>query len=179
MAKYSEVTTGQTEAYINRMGGWDNFLRFIGGQGRIVFDSILTLLRTVKIGARPAITTSEEYFKEAGVVWMGDNFKAQFLGLEVPAAEETELAVRKLEEDSVDASILGELGDKAEISVSQLWAFLNTHRGCSEWFIFYPKGKLWAVYTFWGAGFGGWGVGADSVGGPGRWFQGRQVVSQV
>jgi hypothetical protein len=37
MAKYPDVTAGQTEACINRMGGWDNFLRYIGGQGRVVF----------------------------------------------------------------------------------------------------------------------------------------------
>lgn len=182
MSKYSEVTAGQMEACINRMGGWNHFLRFIGGQGRIVFDSIITLLRTVRIAAQPAITTSEEYFKEAGVVWMGENFKAQFLGLEVPAIEETELAVRRLEQNSLDTPILAELGDKAEIFVSQFKVFLNEHRGSNEWFIFYLKGrdkKLWAVDAYWDVDDDGWRVVADSVAGPDRWNRGCQVVSQV
>lgn len=159
MAKFNKVTAGQTEVCINR--------------------STLTFLRTVRIAAQPAITTSEEYFKEAGLVWMGKNFKAQFLGLEVPATQETEFAVRRLEQDLLDAPILAELGDKAEISVSQLQVFLNACRGFPEWFIFYPKGKLWAVEANWSADVGGWSVRAHSVGSLFGWARDRQVVSQV
>jgi len=181
MAKYSDLTVGQSEACINRMGGWDNFLRFIGGQGKVVFETILTLLRTVRIAAQPAVTTSEDYFKEAGVVVMWDNFKAQFLGLEVPATDEVELAVRKLEEGSLDAPILAELGEKAETSVSQFKAFLAENRKSQEWFIFYLRGKdgnLWAVYAYWYSDYGGWHVNADEVTNPDRWFAGHQVVSR-
>ncbi|MBI2086978.1 MAG: hypothetical protein HYT69_02300 [Candidatus Zambryskibacteria bacterium] len=129
MAKYPDVTSGQTEACINRMGGWDNFLRFIGGQGKIVFETILTLLRTVKVAAEPAVTTSKEYFAEAGVKLTGSNFENQFYSLEVTATEEVELAVCKLEEASLDAPIMAELGDKAETSASQFRAFLAANRG--------------------------------------------------
>src|SRR3989344_3580276 len=181
MAKYSDLTVGQSEACINRMGGWDNFLRFIGGQGKVVFETILTLLRTVRIAAQPAVTTSEDYFKEAGVVVMWDNFKAQFLGLEVPATDEVELAVRKLEEGPLDAPLLAELGEKAETSVSQFKAFLAENRKSQEWFIFYLRGKdgnLWAVYAYWYSDYGGWHVNADEVTNPDRWFAGHQVVSR-
>ena len=181
MAKYSDLTVGQSEACINRMGGWDNFLRFIGGQGKVVFETILTLLRTVRIAAQPAVTTSEDYFKEAGVVVMWDNFKAQFLGLEVPATDEVELAVRKLEEGSLDAPILAELGEKAETSVSQFKAFLAANRKSQEWFIFYLRGKdgnLWAVHARWRSALGGWFVHACRVGGPDRWDAGRPVGSR-
>ena len=181
MAKYSNVTAGQTEACINRMGGWENFLRFIGGQGRIVFETILTLIRTVVVFSKPAVTTSKEYFKEAGVRWMGKNFETQFLGLEVEATEEVELAVRKLEQASLDAPILVELGGKAELTVSQFQTFLAANRGSSEWFVFYLKGKdgnLWAVYAYWYSDYGGWHVNADEVTNPDRWFAGHQVVSR-
>jgi len=181
MAKYSNVTSGQTEACINRMGGYDNFIRFIGGQGNVVFETILTLIRTVKVAAQPAITTSKEYFKEAGVVLTGSNFENQFYGLEVAATDEAELAVRKLEQDSLDAPILTELGDKAETSVSQFRAFLAENRESTEWFIFYLRGKdgqLWAVDAGWSADSGGWRVRASSVSDPGRWSAGRQVVSR-
>jgi len=181
MAKYSNVTAGQTEACINRMGGWENFLRFIGGQGRIVFETILTLIRTVVVFSKPAVTTSKEYFKEAGVRWMGKNFETQFLGLEVEATEEVELAVRKLEQASLDAPILAELGGKAELTVSQFQTFLAANRGSSEWFVFYLKGKdgnLWAVDALWSADDVGWSVNANSVGSPRRWDADRQVVSR-
>ena len=181
MAKYSDLTVGQSEACINRMGGWDNFLRFIGGQGRVVFETILTLLRTVRVAAQPAVVTSEDYFKEAGVAVMWDNFKAQFLGLEVPAIDEVELAVRKLEEGSLDAPILTELGEKAETSVSQFKAFLAVNCKSQEWFIFYLRGKdgkLWAVSAYWYADYGGWYVYANRVDYPGRWIAGNQVVSR-
>ena len=182
MAKYNDLTTGQSEACINRMGGWDNFLRFIGGQGKIVFESILTLVRTVRIAAQPAVTTSKEYFEEAGVKSTGSNFESQFYGLEVAATDEAELAVRKLEKNSLDAPILAELGDKAETSVSQFRAFLATNRESKEWFIFYLRGKdgnSWAVFARWFADHGGWRVGAFSVDNPGVWDAGGQVLSQV
>ena len=161
MAKYPDVTSGQTEACINRMGGWDNFIRFIGGQGKVIFESILTLLRTMRVAAQPAATTSKEYFAEAGVVSVGSNFEGQFYGLEVPATEEVELAVRKLEEASLDAPIMAELGDKTETGVSQFRAFLAANRKSSEWFIFYLRGKdgnLWAVNAYWHTDYGGWHV---------------------
>lgn len=181
MAKYNDLTTGQSEACINRMGGWDNFLRFIGGQGKIVFDTILTLLRIVRIAAQPAVTTSKEYFEEAGVRLFGSNFESQFLGLGIGATDETELAVRKLEKSSLDAPILTELGDKAEISVSQFKAFLAENRKSSEWFIFYLRGKdgnLWAVRAYWSTDRDGWYVNAFSVDGPSGWSAGSQVVSR-
>lgn len=150
-------------------------------QASEVVKSILTFLRTVRVSAQPAVTTSEEYFEEAGVVWANDIFQAEFYGLDLPATKEIELAVRKLEEASLDASILAELGDKAEISVSQLCAFLSENRESSEWFIFYLNGRngVWAVRAFWFVGSGGWFVFARSVAGPNGWGQGRRVVSQV
>ena len=178
--KYGEATTGQTEAVINRMGGFQNWLRFAGGKGKIVFD-LLTLLRTVRVAAQPAVTTSDEYFKEAGVVWANDTFKAEFYGLEVPEAGDVELAICSLEEDSLDKPILDELGEKAEISVSQFRAFLAANRKSQEWFIFYLTGRNGkrAVDARWGVGYGGWGVYAYSVVNPHRWVQGGRVVSQV
>lgn len=180
MAKFNDVTMGQTEAVVNRMGGYEVWKRFAGGAGRIVFD-LLTLLRTVKVDAQSAATTSAEYFAEAEVKSMGDNFKTQFLGLEVGATEEAELAVRKLEQNSLDAPIMAELGDRTEVSVLQMKAFLAVNRGSSEWFIFYLRGKdgnLWAVYACWYSGLEGWCVVAGSVGYPSGWRAGDRVVSR-
>jgi len=161
--------------------GHERFDEFKLWLKKVATVTLLTLLRTVRIAAQPAVTTSEEYFKEAGVVVMWDNFKAQFLGLEVGATNNAELAVRKLEEGSLDAPILAELGEKAETSVSQFKAFLAENRKSQEWFIFYLRGKdgnLWAVYAYWYSDYGGWHVNADEVTNPDRWFAGHQVVSR-
>ena len=182
MAKYNDLTVGQSEACINRMGGWDNFLRFIGGQGKVVFETILTLLRTWTCPAQPAVTTSKEYFEGAGVKWMGKNFEAQFLGLEVLETSKVELAVRKLDQNSLDAPILTELGDKAETSPSQFRTFLAANRESTEWFIFYLRGKdgnLWAVDANWFVDDAGWNVSAGSVGNRNPWSAGGRVLSQV
>ena len=179
--KYGEVTMGQTEAVINRMGGFANWVRFAGGQGKIVFDAILTLLRNVKITVQPAITTSKEYFEEAGVKWTNNVFMSKFYGLKVGESAETELQVSKLEQNSLDASIITELGDRAEIGVSQFHAFLALHRKYKEWFIFYLRdrdGNLWAVGAYWSAGRGGWRVSAISVESPSRWPAEGRVVSR-
>lgn len=45
MAKFNDVTIGQVEACINRMGGMENFSRFIAGQGKIVFGQIISINR--------------------------------------------------------------------------------------------------------------------------------------
>lgn len=181
MAKYNDYTGGQVEAVINRMGGFQNWVRFAGGQGKVVFETILTFLRTMCIAAQPAATTSKEYFAEAGVVLTGSNFETQFYGLEVPAVDTAELKVSKLEENSLDAPIMAELGDKTETSVSQFKAFLAEHRESKEWFIFYLRGKdgnLWAVRAYWHADDGGWRVEAHGVGYPDGWSAGDQVVSR-
>lgn len=174
-----------TSEDVKKVSGGDllaSLLLVVRGRAEVVVKSIFTPLRTVKVAAQPATTTSKEYFKEAGVVVRGSNFDAQFLGLEVPATEEAELAVRKLEKDSLDKPILDELGDKAEILVSQFKTFLNANRGSQEWFLFYLKGKngkLWAVYAHWRVFDGGWLVYASSVADPDEWNAGGRVVSQV
>ncbi|MEK7503289.1 MAG: hypothetical protein AAB556_02490, partial [Patescibacteria group bacterium] len=92
------------------------------------------------------------------------------------------LAIRRLEQNSLDKSILKELGKKSTISISQFHAFISAHRESKEWFVFYVKGKnrkLWAVRAYWGFIGGGWRVGAFPVSCPRRWSAGRQVVSQV
>ncbi|MDO8471213.1 MAG: hypothetical protein Q7S49_01235 [bacterium] len=128
--------------------------------------NILTPLRIVRIPAQPAVLTSEEYFKEAGVVWMGMNFKSQFLSLAEFGVEATDLVVRKLVEASLDALVLVELGDKAEILVSQFREFLSLNKRSPEWFIFYLRGRdedLWTVRADWRDGDGGWFVCAFPV----------------
>lgn len=59
------------------MGGWNNFLRFIGGQGRIVFDTILKFVNPeIKVSARDRFVVADNFRKGvAGIYYVGDNFQ--------------------------------------------------------------------------------------------------------
>lgn len=142
-----------------------------------------TVLKRVRVVPAPILTkvTNLEYFQEAGVVWMGEQFQALFLGLEIGNTDPVELVVHELPEKMLDKEILAELGDKAELTVSQFKAFLAGNRKSKEWFILYLRGKdgnLWAVGASWGAYGDGWGVDANSIDNPLEWSAGSQVVSR-
>jgi len=175
---------GWTSEDVKKLSGGDilaTFLLVIRDRAEVVVRSILTLLRTVHIASQPAGITSEKYFEEVGVQRTSSNFKSQFYGLEVAATDEIELTVYKLEENSLDASILAELGDKTETSVSQFHAFLAANSKSSEWFIFYLRGKdgnLWVVDAYWSSDYGGWSVNANSIENLNRWNAGNHVVSR-
>ena len=47
MAKFNDVTVGQMEACINRMGGMQKFLDFIGGKGEVVWQTIANLYSVI------------------------------------------------------------------------------------------------------------------------------------
>ncbi|MDP2789009.1 MAG: hypothetical protein Q8O46_03090 [bacterium] len=178
MAKWNDATSGQTEAVINRMGGFENWLLYAGGAGRIVFD-LLTHLRDWTATAQPALVTTQEFWELAGVKTMGDNFKTHCLGVDVKTVGDTTLTIHKLERRSLDAPILAERGEKVRIPLSQIGPFLNAHRGSSEWFILYPEElPLWVVDARWHAEHGGWNIAANSVENPNGWDAGHRVVSR-
>jgi hypothetical protein len=181
MSKYNVyVEDVSVEAVFNKLGGVERAKRFLQSKVEIVYKSILTFLRPAKLGPQPAMILTEEYWKSVGVVWMGDNFQTHLLGLEVARAGEMELAVSNLEEASVDAPILAELGDRARIPASQIGNFLKEHKGSEEYFIFYPEELPdWAVSARWFSFDGGWSVLALPVTSLFRWLAGSQVVSRL
>ena len=126
----------------------------------------------------------------ANIGWTNDAFKRLFLNkveANVPAAK---LSVHCLEEDSLDSPILAELGDKAEIFLAYFFQLLEkqskgqagrllTNGYANIAYIRDAEGILWAVDASWDVGDRYWSVDASSVGSPGGWFRGYQVISQV
>jgi len=123
------------------------------------------------------------------ISWLGDNFRAHFLGKTEDSFPGSTIARRKLEKDSVDGPILLDLGgkEKAKTTLAELYAMLVKQpngedgdlltNGCAN--IFYIEdvdGTLWAVVTRWDGD--GWSVAADSVELPVGWLAGRQVFSR-
>lgn len=165
--------------------------RFNGAVPQI--KKLLQFVTTVSVGAYKSCKASDhlkvDTKGELRIAWIGDNLKANFLGLSEGACEPTELKVNKLTEDSLDALIIAELDDKCEIRFGQ---FLNLLRKQGKgqkgallnngWaniaYIRDINGILWAVRARWASDDGGWSVDASSVERPDRWGGGRRVVSR-
>src|SRR5665647_3763728 len=95
MAKYPNVTFGQTEACINRLGGWDNFIRFIGGEGEVVWSvtkapqpvvAVLGEFSTITIPVtKEMFVAREKFIRDTGrkakvkIAYISDNFTNWFL----------------------------------------------------------------------------------------------------
>lgn len=162
-------------------------------------SDLLEFVRTVKIRATTTKFVAKEKFvintkrnAPVKISYLGDNFTAWFLSgdskTEDPIMEQT-LRYHKLRQFSVDAPIITELGGeaKAETALSEMFSLMEKQKHGENgvllnngWAnIFYIKdgaGVLRAVCVYWRGG--GWGVGAGSVGDPGRWPGGYRVFSR-
>jgi hypothetical protein len=195
MAKYNDVTTGHMEACINRMGGMQNFLRFIGGQGEIVFKTILTFVTTMKIAGQARFVSSDHFKVDTSrnaspkIYYTGDNFKKWFGDKIEEPVDDAELAISRLKEDSRDDRIRAELGDKRLTMLSQFYAAIKA-QGNGEsgpllvsgyaniFYIIDKDGEERAVHAVWGGASDGWYVNAYEVDNPDTWVAGSRVVSR-
>ncbi|MEQ1561639.1 MAG: hypothetical protein ABL899_02885 [Nitrospira sp.] len=185
MAKYPDVTAGQTEAFINRIGGWNNFLRYIGGQGRIVFDTILELVKPdVKVSAHDKFVVADNFKKgNAGIYFIGDNFQKWFGTKVEEGVPSGTLSSRRLTEQSVDGPIKAELGEGHETYLAWLFEKIVAQADGREGElltngyanIFYVDGRV--VSALWDDGVG-WRVDAYLVTDPGAWNADYRVFSR-
>jgi hypothetical protein len=160
-----------------------------------VAQKLLAPASSIPIPALPGFIASD-YFKEDtkadGVrIWsLGSNFKNHFLGKAEDASEAADIKISTLVEASLDAPIVAELGTACEITLGQFFHVLS-QQGYGEesgpllvngWaniaYIRDAAGVLWAVNARWRAAYGGWRVGASSVGDPRRWLGGPRVLSR-
>lgn len=125
----------------------------------------------------------------ARIYWLGDNFKKHFGRKVEGVCEAADIKTHELLKSSLDVPIITELADKCEIKLGQFFALLSeqgkgesgpllTNGWANIAYIRDDEGNLWAVGAVWSAGTGGWYVEAGSVGHPGRWSGGRQVLSR-
>ncbi len=192
--KYGKLTLGRIEALVNKLGGEDSVDGILSGKLTVTLTvalkSILALLGTIAVPATKQFVAKDNFqVGKAGIGWLGDNFKAWFLGKTEGPVEGSTLRYHKLTESSLDTPILAELGDKAETTLADLFHLLslqaNGQGGVllanSYANIFYVRdasGELRAVHACWGAGSGDWDVNADDVAYPYGWNAGFQVFSR-
>ncbi|QQG42801.1 MAG: hypothetical protein HYW15_01155 [Candidatus Giovannonibacteria bacterium] len=196
--KYGELTLGQVEAIVNKIGGVDGVRRLLAGElsVRATEESkLLELLGTVTIPARAerfvvaekfVVDTSEN--AKVKISYLGENLKALFLGKTENPMGESSLCYHKLCRYSRDIPIISELGEeKAETTLAEIYVLLERQRNGKKGVlltngaanIFYVRnihGDLCAVLAL--CREDGWLVNAYSVGSPRVWNVGILVFSR-
>lgn len=156
------------------------------------------LLKSITTVVLPATDTfiTKDFFKEdrdgeAGIGWLGSNFKRYFLGKIEEAVPETTLRTHQLVKVSVDKPIIAELGgeETVETMLSQMYKMMKrqVHGEKGDLLvnfsanIFYVKdidGQLWSINCNWDSGDRYWGVEAYSLADPYAWRDGSQIISR-
>lgn len=146
----------------------------------------LALLKLIGSFETPAIHfVAKDKFKintsskaEVKISHMSEDFKSLFVDGVAEDTEATTLNIHQLQQSSLDAPILAELGDRVPIKRGQLYEYLRT-ASREVWHVAYlvgNDGNLWAVYFRWGGG--GWRLLVCSVESSDEWREGRRFVSR-
>ena len=121
MAKYPDVTAGQTEACINRLGGWENFLLFIGGKGKVTFDAVTKTVEKASIYLRRLFgkkritlnaTDGTEMLVQAGDIfaWVDPDFNNWKLNVPGKPTVTEDVSVHEMTKNGTFAEIYDSLG---------------------------------------------------------------------
>ena len=195
--KYGELTLGQMEVIVNKLGGMEGVKRFLAGELNVVAAAVkklLALVTTAEVTSNESFVVAEK-FREGEttdgvkIAWVGGNFKQHLLGKTETSVAPATLRIYKLKEDSFDAPVLAELGDTAETTLAHFWELLKKQgRGqkgkllvngyANIAYIRDASGTRWAVSAYWCAGLDGWFVEAYPVTDPIRWLADRPVISR-
>jgi|HubBroStandDraft_4_1064222.scaffolds.fasta_scaffold341223_2 hypothetical protein len=168
----------------------------VGTIGRLIESTLLEPVTMVQTSAVEAFGATAKFKigtqDRVKIGWLGDNFKECLLAgssrneIDVPARN---LRVHRLRRNSLDGSIIEELGGEAivESSLAQMWAVMMKQgtgqagdllvSGYAN--IFYirdDENTLWAVDCYWHSG-SGWHVVAYSITDQSDWFADDQVFT--
>jgi len=149
---------------------------------------LLRKLTTVVVsGAKKFV--AKDHLRDANVGWMGDSFKRLFLGNVEENVEAITVAIHRLEKSSLDAPIMAQLANRTEINLAHFFELLKkqskgedgvllTNGHANIAYIKGSDGNFWTVRAYWDSSSRYWVVEAYSVEYPGRWHDGRQVLSR-
>ena len=164
------------------------------GRAKIVPAGILKFLRKVAVGGTEKFIAADAFGANnpAGIkFFLGDNFKKFFLGKIEENVESATLNVHRLEKPSRNPEIMAELGaEKRVVKLAHFHGLIKAQANGQEGPLLISgyatvayieddeSGNLWAVCADWFSFNRGWFIGADSVGDPGGWGMGVQVLSR-
>ena len=185
--KYHDLTLGQVEAVVNKLGGPDGVKRFLRGEPMVLGVQFLKTLQTGINAQGIDLFVTREKFCEGKEVdgvaigFLGTRFKEQFLGKIEDGVTDLLLTASELTEDLRNPAIITALGgdDRAEVSLAHVWALLKRQghgedgvlliSECTN--IFYVRdvvGTLWALGVQWISDDRIWAVEASSIEHPPR-----------
>ncbi len=182
------LTVGQLNAVVKKMGGAENVMQFLRGELVIKTSDLLRCVSTVEVcGTKHFV--AKDHLKEAKVGLNCDKFKDLFIDKVEEDVEDAILVISDLERGSLDVSILAELGYRAETSLAYLFALLKKQNKGEEGplltnglvNIFYVRGtdgNLWALLIRWVSGVRYWLVKTYSVGQLKEWAADWRVFSR-
>lgn len=161
------------------------FIEAMKNRPAIAVTKLLEFVKTVSLPAVGTFVAAEKFrpgetIDGINVGWLGDNFKANFLGKTEDQMPALKIREHKLLKGSRDPAIITELGgeEKVEISLGQFWEFLKT-ADQSLWYVVYIRNDdnvLWAVHAHWLGG--GLSVGANSLDDPNDWDTDNRFLSR-
>jgi hypothetical protein len=160
----ANLTAGQLNALVKKMGGEDIALAFL--RGEYVLSQVAQAVKKLltQVGSLITVLPSTENFiaaeklkintspsAELKICFFGYNFKSWFLGKVEESFAGSQLKIQKMSQNSVDHLILNELGseEKAETTLCEMFEFLKT-ADQNLFYLFYIKdvgGRLRAVYA--------------------------------
>lgn len=154
-------------------------------------DDLLRRVTEVAVTAIKKFVAADNFkVGNVGIVYLGDNFKTNFLGKIEKNVTNSILIVSRLEKDSLDKDIRDEVGsDKEETYLAHLSELLTrqskgesgvllTNGYANIFYIRDAIGNVWAVGVRWYSFYRGWVVSAHSVSFPSRWHDDNQVFSR-
>lgn len=194
--KYGELTLGQIEAVVNKLGGMTGVMQLLSEEVAVVAKpsapKLLSPFTYVKV---PSVTrfAAADHFKHGEVVegvqcYLGDNFREHFGTKVEENVDGCDIRVHTLLQDSRDLPIRAEIGEeREETKLAHLWSMLKlqskgeqgallTNGYANIFYIRDTENVLWAVNASWYGG--GWCLDASSVERPYRWHDGDRVCSR-
>ena len=185
--KYSDVTLGRIEAVWNKLGGEEGVDRFLRGEF-VLENKFLKRIARVAVGGAKWFVP-KDHIQSANIGRMDDGFRMFFLDKVEENVNGTIIVVHQLEKDSLDVSILAELGDHAQISLAHFFELLEkqskgesgqllTNGYAMIAYIIDKDGNTRAVNAIWSDARRYWVVYANLVESPSRWHEGHQVLSR-
>ena len=202
--KYGELTLGQVEAIVNKLGGMDRVYELLRDNLTVKPSSLLKRIATIEVGYACGFIGKEHFKKnirgERNNVMMQEmvcGFTDRFWGKVEKEVQPAILGAYDLLTPASDVEILAELGKRAEISLAHLWQLL-LRQPCGQpgplhtdgkHNIFYIRGVddlLWTVQANWhGLTYPdsrvGWGFFAHSPGPVeerSSWYEGLRILAR-
>lgn len=193
--KYGELTLGQIEAIVNKLGGMTGVMQLLTDEVIVNKKTTSQPLKFITSVTVPSVKqfAAVDHFKHGEIVervkcYLWSNFSRHFGGKIEEDMEECVIRVHELLKSSRDLGIRSEIGEeREETKLAHLWHLLtlqpNGEKGTlltnGYANIFYIRGTeniLWAVVAYW---YGDeWNLCAVSVGSLDEWLGGIRVCSR-